>query len=75
MKMNDESAGEEEIQKTIATLINWNPFEEREIGTKSNFIPSLPDTVLAPQTQIMYEDISSFSGMENPVINETSTTR
>ena len=61
MKMNDESASEEEIQKkTIATLINWNRLEERGIGTKSNFIISLPDTVLATQTQIMDEDVSSF---------------
>ena len=35
MKKNDESANEEEIQKTIATLISLNRLEERGIGTKS----------------------------------------
>ena len=32
---NDESVNEEEIQKTIATLISLNRLEERGIGTKS----------------------------------------
>ena len=68
MKKNDESVNEEEIQKTIAILISLNRLEERGIGTKSYFIPSLPDNVLAPQTQIMDEDEPNFSEMENPII-------
>ena len=62
MKKNDESVSEEEIQKTIATLISLNRLEERGIGTKSYFIPSLPDNVLTPQ---------NFS--ENLIIDETNT--
>ena len=69
MKKNDESVNEEEIQKTIATLISLNHLEERRIGTKSYFIPSLFDNVLAPQTQIMDEDEPNFSEMENPIID------
>ena len=61
MKKNDESVSEEEIQKTIATLISLNRLEERGIGTKSYFIPSLPDNVLTPQ---------NFS--ENLIIDETN---
>ena len=63
MKKNDESVSEEEIQKTIATRISLNRLEERGIGTKSYFIPSLSDNVLAPQTQIMVEDEPNFSEM------------
>ena len=61
MKKNDESVNEEEIQKTIATLINLNRLEERGMSTKSYFNPSLSDNVLAPQTQIMDEDALEFS--------------
>ena len=61
MKKNDESVIEEEIQKTIATLINLNHLEERGMSTKSYFNPSLSDNVLAPQTQIMDEDALEFS--------------
>ena len=61
MKKNDESVNEEEIQKAIATLINLNRLEERGMSTKSYFIPSLSDNVLAPQTQIMDEDELEFS--------------
>ena len=60
MKKNDESVNEEEIQRTIATLISLSRLEERGIGTKSYFIPSLSDNVLAPQTQIMDEDEPKF---------------
>ena len=74
MKKNDQSVSEEEIQQTIATLISLNQLEERRISTKSYFIPSLPDNILAPQTQIMDEDEPNFSEMENPIIDETNTT-
>ena len=74
MKKNDESGSEAEIQETIATLVSLNRLEERRIGTKSYFIPSLPDNVLAPQTQIMDEDEPNFSEIENPIIDETNTT-
>ena len=74
MKKNDESGSEAEIQETIATLVSLNRLEERRIGTKSYFIPSLPDNVLAPQTQIMEEDEPNFSEIENPIIDETNTT-
>ena len=74
MKKNDESVIEEEIQKTFATLISLNRLEKRGIVTKSNFIPSLSDNVMAPQTQIMDEDEPNFSEMENPIIDETNTT-
>ena len=70
MKKNDESVNEEEIQKTIATSLNR--LEERGIGTKSYFIPSLSDNVLAPQTQIMDEDEPNFSEMENPIIDKAN---
>ena len=73
MKKNDQSVSEEEIQQTIATLISLNQLEERRISTKSYFIPSLPDNILAPQTQIMDEDEPNFSEMENPIIDETNT--
>ena len=73
MKKNDESAIEEEIQKTIATLISLNRLEKRGIVTKSSFIPSLPDNVRAPQTQIMDEDEPNFSEMENPIIETNAT--
>ena len=63
MKKNDEPVSEEEIQKTIATRISLNRLEERGIGTKSYFILSLSDNVLAPQTQIMVEDERNFSEM------------
>ena len=53
MKKNDECVSEAEIKKTIATLISLNRLEERGIGTKSYFIPSPPENVLVPQTQIM----------------------
>ena len=55
----------------------WNRYGqsvERGIGTKSYFAPSLPDNVLAPQTQIMDEDEPNFSEMKNPIIAETNTT-
>ena len=74
MKKIDESVSEEEIQKTIATLISLNRLEEWGIGTKLYFIPSFPDNVLAPQTQIMDEEEPSFSEMKNPIIDETNTT-
>ena len=74
MEKNDESVSEAEIQETIATLISLNLLEEGGIGTKSYFIPSLPDNVLASQTQIMDEDEPNFSEMENPIIDETNTT-
>ena len=64
MKKNDESVSEEEIQETIATLISLNRLEERGIGTKSYFMPSLPDNILAPQ---------NFSEMDNLIIDETNT--
>ena len=70
LKKNDESVSEKEIQKTIATLISLNRLEERGICTKSYFIPSLSDNVLAPQTQIMDEDEPNFSEMENPIIDK-----
>ena len=72
MKKNDESVNEEEIQKTIATLISLNRLEERGIGTKSYFILSLSGNVLAPQTQIMDEDEPNFSEMENPIIDKAN---
>ena len=72
MKKNGESVSEEEIQKTIATLISLNRLEERGIGTNSYFIPSLSDNVLAPQTQIMEEGEPNFSEMENPIIDKTN---
>ena len=73
MKKNDESVIEEEIQKTIATLISLNRLEKRGIVTKSSFIPSLPDNVMTPQTQIMDEDEPNFSEMENPIIETNAT--
>ena len=73
MKKNDESVIEEEIQKTIATLISLNRLEKRGIVTKSSFIPSLPDNVRTPQTQIMDEDEPNFSEMENPIIETNAT--
>ena len=57
--------------------IQWNRYGEsveRGIGTISYFIPSLPDNVLAPETQIIDEDEPSFSEMKNPIIDETYTT-
>ena len=60
MEKSDESVSEEETQKMIATLISLHELEERGIGTKSYFIPSLSDIGLAPQTQIMDEDKPSF---------------
>ena len=74
IKKNDESVSDEEIQKTIATLISLNRLEKRGIDTKSYLIPSLIDNVLAPQTQNMDEDEPNFSEMENPIIDETNTT-
>ena len=74
IKKNDESISEKEIQKTIATLISLNRLEERGICTKSYFIPSLLNNVLAPQTQIMDEDEPNFSEMQNPIIDEANTT-
>ena len=74
MKKNDESVSEEEIREAIVTLISLNRLEERGIGTKSYFITSLPDNILAPQTQIMDEDEPKFSEMENLIIDETNTT-
>ena len=74
MKKNDESVIEEQIQETIATLISLDRLEERAIGTKSYFIPSLPDKILASQTQVIDEDQPNFSEMENPIIDETNTT-
>ena len=71
MKKNDECVSEAEIQKTIATLISLNRLEEQGIGTKSYFIPSLPENALVPQTQIMDEDEPNLSEMENPIIDET----
>ena len=68
------NVSEAEIEETIATLISLNCLEERGIGSKSYFIPSLPDNVLAPQTQIMDEDEPNFSEMENRIIDETNTT-
>ena len=41
MEKSDESVSEEETQKMIATLISLHELEERGIGTKSYFIPSL----------------------------------
>ena len=72
MKKNDESVNEEEIQKTIATLISLNRIEEQGIGTKSYFIPSLSDNLLVPQTQIIDEDEPNFSEMENPIIDKAN---
>ena len=72
MKKNDESVNEEEIQKAIATLISLKSHEERGIGTKSYFIPSFSDNVLAPQTQIMDEDEPNFSEMKNAIIDKAS---
>ena len=74
MEKNDESVSEEEIRETIVTLISLNRLEDRGIGTKSYFITSLPDNILAPQTQIMDEDEPKFSEMENLIIDETNTT-
>ena len=77
MKKNDVkrmNVSEAEIEETIATLISLNCLEERGIGSKSYFIPSLPDNVLAPQTRIMDEDEPNFSEMENRIIDETNTT-
>ena len=54
---------ESKIQKAIDTLLSLNRLEERGIGTKSYFVPSLPDIILAPQTQIMDEDEPSYSEM------------
>ena len=54
---------ESKIQKAIDTLLSLNRLEERGIGTKSYFVPALPDTVLAPQTQIMDKDEPSYSEM------------
>ena len=71
MKKNDECVSEAEIKKTIATLISLNRLEERGIGTKSYFIPSPPENVLVPQTQIMDEDEPNLSEMENSIIDET----
>ena len=68
------NVSEAEIQETIATLISLNRLEERGISTKSYFISSLPDNVLAPQTQIMDEDEPNLSEMENRIIDETNTT-
>ena len=72
MKKNDESVNEEEIQKTIATLISLNRLEEPRISTKSYFILSLSDNVLAPQTQIMDADEPNFSEMENLIIDKAN---
>ena len=74
MKKNGESVTEEEIQKTIATLVSLNRLEEQGISTKSYLFPSLPDNVLAPQTQVMDEDEPNFSEMENAIIDEINTT-
>ena len=74
MEKNDESVSEEEIRETIVTSISLNRLEDRGIGTKSYFITSLPDNILAPQTQIMDEDELNFSEMENLIIDETNTT-
>ena len=74
MEKNDESVSEEEIRETIVTSISLNRLEDRGIGTKSYFITSLPDNILAPQTQIMDEDEPKFSEMENLIIDETNTT-
>ena len=74
MKNNDESVSEEEIREAIVTLISLNRLEERGIGTKSYFITSLPDNILAPQTQIMDKDEPNFSEMENLIIDEKNTT-
>ena len=74
MKKNDDSVCEAEIQETIPTLIKLNRLEERVIGAKSYFIPSLPGNVLALQTQLMHENEPNFSEMENPIIDETNTT-
>ena len=74
MKKNEKFVEEAEIQETIATLISLNRLEEWRISTKSYFIPSLPDIVLAPQTQIMDEDEPNFSEMENSIIDEKNTT-
>ena len=69
MEKNDESVSEEEIRETIVTSISLNRLEDRGIGTKSYFITSLPDNILAPQTQIMDEDEPKFSEMENLIID------
>ena len=74
MEKNDESVSEEEIRETIVTSISLNRLEDRGIGTKSYFITSLPDNILAPQTQVMDEDEPKFSEMENLIIDETNTT-
>ena len=74
MKKNDESVSRQEIQETNTTLISLNRLEELGIGTKSYFIPSLPDNILTPKTQIMDQDEPNFSEIENPVIDETSST-
>ena len=47
MKKNDESVSDEEIQKTIATLISLNRLEKRGIDTKSYLVSPLLDNVLA----------------------------
>ena len=74
MKKNDESVSEVEIQETIPALISLNRLQERGIGTKSYFIPSLPENVLVPQAQIMDEDEPNFSEMKNPITDEANTT-
>ena len=74
MKKNEKFVEEAGIQETIATLISLNRLKEWRISTKSYFIPSLPDIVLAPQTQIMDEDEPNFSEMENSIIDEKNTT-
>ena len=43
------------------------------MGNRSYFFPSLPDNILAPQTQIIDEDEPNFSEMENPIIDQTNT--
>ena len=55
MKKNDESLSQREIQNAIDALVSINRLEERGIGTKSYFIRSTPDAILAPQTPIIDE--------------------
>ena len=74
MTQIDHQNDEKEIQKTIASLISLNRLEERGICTKSYFIPSFPNNVLAPQMQIMDEDEPNFSEMQNPITDEANTT-
>ena len=61
MKKNDESVSEEELQKTIATLISLNRLGKQGIGTISYFIPFLPNAILATILDKIFGDFFTFS--------------